>query len=191
MGIRKTKPKGAYLALVMLPLLTSLSLTASATTLPDTLTMEGTELALNGSGTRTKFFMDLYVGGLYLTTKNEDAVAISQGREIMAIKLHVVSRLITSERMKEATLEGFELSLDGKTEPLQKQIDTFIAVFDEEISENDVFDLLYSPGIGVKILKNGKFQASIAGHEFKEALFGIWLSERPVQKSLKRKMLGL
>ena len=158
--------------------------------IPDTLKVDGSELLLNGAGTRTKLFMDMYVGGLYLAEKSADAKAITAADEPMALKLHIVSGMITSDRMKEATNEGFEASLDGNTEPLREKIDIFIAVFDEEIVKEDVFDLIYLPGTGVKILKNGSDKATITGHDFKQALFGIWLSERPVQKSLKQEMLG-
>jgi hypothetical protein len=158
--------------------------------IPETLKLENSELLLNGAGIRTKLFMDMYVGGLYLTKKNAEAKAITEADEAMAIKLHITSFLITSERMKEATNEGFELSLKGKTAPLREEIDAFIAVFEEEIVENDIFDLIYVPGTGMKISKNGTYKATIAGHDFKQALFGIWLSDSPVQKSLRQEMLG-
>ncbi len=158
--------------------------------IPDTLKAESSELLLNGAGIRTKLFMDMYVGGLYLSEKSDDAKTITAADEPMALKLHILSGMITSQRMKEATNEGFEASLDGNTAPLREKIDIFIAVFDEEIVKQDVFDLIYLPGTGVKILKNGSDKGTIAGHDFKQALFGIWLSERPVQKSLKQEMLG-
>ncbi len=158
--------------------------------MPETLKLESGELLLNGAGIRTKLFMDMYIGGLYLRKKTAAARAIVEAKEPMAIKLHVVSGVITSERMKETTNEGFELSLKGNTAPLRERIDRFIAVFDEEIGKNDVFDFIYLPGIGVNIFKSGSYRATIVGHDFKQALFGIWLSEDPVQESLKQEMLG-
>jgi len=162
----------------------------SGVAIPETLQLESSELVLNGAGIRTKLFMDMYVGGLYLKEKSSKARAITQADKVMALKLHIVSGLITSERMTEATNEGFKKSLKGNTAPLRKEIDAFIAVFEEEIVKNDVFDIIYLPGTGVKISKNGTYKATIAGHDFKQALFGIWLSDDPVQKSLKQEMLG-
>ncbi len=159
--------------------------------LPETMKLDSGELVLNGAGTRTKLFMDLYIGGLYLGQKSSDAKVITDADEAMAIRLHITSGMITSERMKEATNEGFEASLNGNTDPLREKIEAFIAVFDEEIVKEDVFDLIYLPGVGVKVLKNGTDKETVAGHDFKKAVFGIWLSERPVQKSLKQEMLGL
>ena len=42
-------------------------------TMPDTATVAGSKLMLNGMGLREKFFIDVYVGGLYLPAKTTDA----------------------------------------------------------------------------------------------------------------------
>lgn len=98
--------------------------------------------------------------------------------------------MITSDRMTEATLEGFEASTNGDMASIQSDIDQFMAVFKEEIKEGDVFDLVYVPGEGVKVRKNNEDKGIVGGLEFKKALFGIWLSDEPAQNSLKKKMLG-
>ena len=69
-------------------------------------------------------------------------------------------------------------------------MDAFLDVFSEEIKDGDVFDLVYLPGEGVRVLKNGDQRATIGDLEFKKALFGIWLSDEPAQEDLKEKMLG-
>jgi len=46
------------------------------------------------------------------------------------------------------------------------------------------------PGKGVEIYKNGQMISTIQGLEFKKALFGIWLCNKPAQESLKEAMLG-
>jgi hypothetical protein len=69
-------------------------------------------------------------------------------------------------------------------------VDQFMAVFQEEITEGDVFDLVYLPGEGVRVLKNGEHKDTVGDLAFKKALFGIWLSDKPAQKDLKEKMLG-
>ncbi len=159
--------------------------------IPDRIEAEGTELLLNGAGVRKKFMMSIYVGALYLQKKSADATAITAADEVMAIKLQMVSGLISSEKMQKATEEGFENATGGKTEPIRKEIDAFIDVFREEITETDLFDILYVPGKGVDVHKNGAYKATIGGGlPFKRALFGIWISEHPAQKSLKEAMLG-
>ena len=160
--------------------------------MPESMNAEDTELQLNGAGIREKWFMDLYVSGLYLSAKQSDADAILKAAEPMAIRLHIISGMITSEKMTNATVEGFENSTHGNTAPLKAEIEKFLSTFAEPIKEGDVFDFVYVPGSGVQILKNGTAAQTIQGGEaFKEALFGIWISDKPAQKSLKKEMLGL
>jgi len=166
------------------------ALTVAGIDVPDTYSAMGQELQLNGAGTRSKWFMDLYVGGLYVAEKVSDGQAVINADEPQAITLHITSGMITSERMTEATMDGFKSSTDGDLSAIQSDVDQFMSVFQEEIKEGDVFDLVYAPGEGVRVLKNGEQRDTVGDLEFKKALFGIWLSDKPAQKDLKKKMLG-
>ncbi|MCK7552394.1 chalcone isomerase family protein [Marinobacter goseongensis] len=166
------------------------ALTVEGVDVPDTYPAMNTELKLNGAGTRSKWFMDLYVGGLYVPETIDDGEAIINADEPQAITLHIISGMITSERMTEATMEGFVSSTDGDLSAIQSDVDQFLSVFEEEIKEGDVFDLVYLPTEGVRVLKNGEVRDTVGDLQFKKALFGIWLSDKPAQKDLKEKMLG-
>lgn len=160
-------------------------------TLPEKLNAGKNVLVLNGAGIRTKFGIKIYIGGLYLQEKDNRAQAIICADEPMAVKLHMVSGLVTSERMTSSTREGFKKSTNGNTAPIQHKIDKFIQTFMEKISKNDVFDFVYIPGEGTKAFKNGKYLSTTEGLDFKKALFGIWLCNNPAHKKLKEGMLGL
>lgn len=148
-------------------------------------------MPLNGAGIRNRFFFDLYIAALYLPSQMNDAKEIVNKDEKMGIKLIILSSIISNAKMRSATKEGFEKALDGNTETLKEEIDTFMGVFKEQIQKNDVFDFVYTPEIGVDIYKNGTYQKTIKGLLFKQALFKIWLGDNPVQKSLKAAMLGI
>lgn len=163
---------------------------AAGVTFSNSVTFEGEKLALNGVGVREKFWMDMYAGALYLNKKNEDANAIVSANEPMAIKLHIVSKLITSDKMIDAVNEGFENATGGKTSAIASDIAKFKSYFSEEIKKNDVFDMVYLPNKGVNVYKNNKLLGTIPGMEFKKGLFGIWLSKNPADKDLKKAMLG-
>lgn len=163
---------------------------AGGATLPNSVTFEGKTLVLNGVGVREKFWMDMYAGALYLNSKSSNAAAIVMANEPMAIKLHMVSKMITSDRMIDAVNEGFQNSTKGNTAPLKNEIEKFIGFFKEEIKLNDVFDMVYLPSRGVVVYKNGNELGTIKGIAFKKALFGIWLSDNPADKKLKSGMLG-
>jgi Chalcone isomerase-like len=158
--------------------------------LPESLEVAKSKLILNGAGVRSKFFIDLYVGGLYLQNKSNNPKEIIEGDELMAIRLHVISSLITSKKMENGTRKGFENATKGNTGPIKSQIEEFLSVFKEKIEKNDIFDLIYSPGKGLEVYKNGELKSRIEKLAFKQALFGIWLSDKPAQESLKEEMLG-
>jgi hypothetical protein len=167
------------------------ALSIAGITLPESMQAGSTDLPLNGAGIRTKFMMKIYVGGLYLESKNSKAAEIIAADKPMAIRLHMVSGMITSEKMTEATMEGFENTTGGNTAPLKEYIDDFMAVFQEPIAEGDIFDIIYLPGKGLDINKNGEFKGTVVGGlPFKQAVWGIWLGDKPADKKLKKGMLG-
>jgi chalcone isomerase-like protein len=189
----KGKMKQFITALVLVLGFTQMSFAkeVAGVQIPDSIKAGDSQLALNGAGIRTKLFMDIYVGGLYLQKSANDANAIIVADEPMALKLHMVSGLITSDKMTSATTEGFENATNGKVKSIQTEINAFMDVFKEEIQENDIFDIVYLPGTGVEVYKNGKLKDTIKSNmEFKKALFGIWLSENPAHEGLKESMLG-
>jgi hypothetical protein len=187
------KKIGIILVLITAVLSTS-SIKAQKTigdvTMPKKVKVGETELELNGAGARVKLFMDMYVAGLYLKTPSKDAQKIIDANEHIAIKLQIVSSLITSDKMISAVNEGFKNSTNGNTASIQKEIDQFIAAFKDEIKKGDIYDIFYVPNKATLVVKNGKLMAKIEGLDFKKALFGIWLCDKPADKNLKDDLLG-
>ena len=161
-----------------------------AATLPETVTFEGQKLIYNGAGVRKKAWFKLYSGGLYLENKSSNAKDIMNADESMAMKLHITSRMISSSKMINAVNDGFENATNGNTSPISNEIEKFKGFFSDEINDGDIFDIAYIKGTGVVVYKNGTKKGTITGLEFKKALFGIWLSDKPADKKLKNGMLG-
>ena len=155
----------------------------------DSIQVADKTLTLNGAGVRSKFFLDLYVGALYLSAKSSDADTVIAADEAMTIRLYITSSVIDGEKMSSATLDGFVKSTGGNLAPIQKEVDSLISAFRDAVEEKDVFDLQYVPSQGVSVIRNGEVKVVIPGLAFKQALFGIWLSEDPVQDDLKEDML--
>ena len=182
--------KMLLLSVLMLPVSVSGQTVISDVTLPATLDAGAVSLNLNGGGLREKLWIDLYVGGLYLTAKSADAQAIIDADKSMAIYIEIVSTLITSEKMIAAVDEGFVKSTKGKTEQFKTEIADFKAAFSETIEEKDKYKIVYQPDVGTAVSKNGKLLKTIKGYDFKKALFGIWLCDEPADEDLKEGMLG-
>lgn len=166
-------------------------MTVKGVDLPATIEVEGNELSLNGAGIRSKWFMSLYVGSLYLPESFESAKAVVEAEQPMAIQLNIVSGMINSENMTEATMEGFQNATGGNIEPIKEEIDDFMGLFEDEIKEEDQFQIAYLPDEGIVGYKNGERIGTVeGGMKFKKAVFGIWLGEVPAQESVKTAMMG-
>ncbi len=159
-------------------------------TLPDSMSVEGRDLVLNGAGLRKKFFVKVYAMGLYLPQKTQDAQKIIQADEPMAARMHFIYDGVSAKDLVDAWQEGFENSTGGALGPILERVEAFNRYFTAEAKENDVYEFVYIPGQGVRTVFNGQLVGTIEGLDFKQALFGIWLGETPADKSLKKGMLG-
>ena len=161
---------------------------------PEHLKLENVDLLFNGSGIRKKKvgFVTIkpYVAALFLKEKMADGNAVVSADAPMAIRLYITSSLISSKKMSKSTRDGFKRSTKGNTKPIQKEIDDMIAVFKEDINPDDIYDLVYVPGVGTSIYKQGEKKTVVKGLAFKQALFGIWLGQAPTLETMKAGMLG-
>lgn len=159
--------------------------------IPESLEVDDQTLVLNGAGERSKYFMQIYVGALYLPSESEDASAVIEDDEAKAISMHITSGLISRDRMVETIEEGFQAAMDGDPSPIQDDIDRLIESFDDEIEDGDLVELIYVPDDGLTVRHNGDRVGKVEGdNTFTEALFTIWLGDEPAQDSLKQDMLG-
>ncbi len=165
-------------------------ITVSGINIPSNKIFSGKSLILNGAGIREKFWMDMYVGVLFVTKKTRDANILINSDESIAMELTIVSSLITSDKMSDAVEEGFEKSSKGNVPSLRSRIDQFKGYFKEKINKGDVFSIIYEPGKGVTVLRNGSKAGTISGLDFKKGLFGIWLGDDQADKDLKKGLLG-
>ena len=93
-------------AVVMLLCLLFISLPASArkiqgVEIPDTLSIanDDTTLVLNGAGIRKKFFLDSYIGALYLPSATTDAVAILNDTGPASILMHFLHSEVSKKKL--------------------------------------------------------------------------------------------
>ena len=141
-------------------------------------------------GLRKRLFLKLYVAGLYTADSEASGPELAAADAPMMIRLAIRSDLVTRDKMVEALEDGFAKSTGGNVAPIQAGIDRVIAGLPAELGAGDRIDIVYAPGTGTLMAREGETLATVEGLAFKEALFGIWLSESPVQADLKSGMLG-
>jgi hypothetical protein len=108
----------------------------------------------------------------------------------MAIRLDVTSSLVTTAAMMDALNEGLVKSTGNNIGPISKEINQLSSSFSSDVTDGDFFEFIYIPDSGTNVIKNSKYIDTIQGIDFKKAFFGIWLSNDPIQKNLKKAMLG-
>jgi hypothetical protein len=161
-------------------------------TIPRTIKFENKTLQLNGAGSRSKMWVEVYIQALYLTQLTQDPKEIINGDTEMSIRIEVTSAIVSSGRLRRAIQNGFESSAPEKIEELKPKMLEFNNMMLEEITKGDVFELTYNPAEkSIWVLKNNILKGKVAGFEFKKALFGIWLSDRPIDQDLKNSLLGI
>jgi hypothetical protein len=147
-------------------------------------------LQLNGAGVRTKTFVQIYESGLYLLKPTKDARAILTADELMAVRVRITSGFVSRASLVSSLEEGLARSSNGKADIYKREIEQLQQILRDEVKKNDVYDFVYVPTKGLHVLKNGNVQGVIPGLEFKQAFYGIWLSDTPVDKDLRQAMLS-
>ena len=161
-------------------------------TLPDKVTLDGSDVALqlNGMGYRTKFIFNIYVGALYTESKVESRDAVQALKGPKRVVMHMVYDEVSKEKMAKAWNEGFEENnSDEQLAKLKSRLDTFIAYF-PDLKEGDIVLLDFIPGKGTRVTINGVVKGVIAGDDFYAALLDVWLGDEPADDELKEAMLG-
>ncbi len=148
-------------------------------------------LLLNGAGIRSKWFFDIYTIGLYLNKKSSDAQSIIDADESMGVRFEVTSKLLSREKFASAFEEGFQKSTNGNIAQYRSRIEKFFNFMHDEIRVGNVYDVIYHKGEGTTIYFEGEKRGTIKGLDFKKALIGVWLSDLPANKRLKKELLGL
>lgn len=159
--------------------------TLAGVTLADTATVNGTPTTLNGLGLREKFFVDIYVGGLYLAHPTHDGATAAGADEAKRMVMHFVYK-VTKDQMKESFTEGFASS-PGAT---ASEIATLEAMLPDSISVGQEVVIDYAPGVGTSISIAGAKKGTIPGVPFMKALFGIYVGSKPPTEDLKKGLLG-
>lgn len=152
----------------------------------------GDTLVLNGMGLREKFWVDVYVGSLYLTARSDDVAEILSRPGPWRVQLDFVYKEVAQDKLLDAWREGFEKNQGAeKLEQLRQRIDQFYTYFDSGVVSKEQYAFDYLPGQGVLVTRNDKELGLIPGEDFKNALLEIWLGNHPADKKLKKGMLGL
>ena len=150
----------------------------------------GTQLVLNGAGIRKKFFIKIYVGSLYLPTKQNKVDAILAETGSKRITMHFLYKELSAEKLVNGWNEGFTGNNSAEVvKSLQDRINRFNKLF-RTVKKGDVIRLDYLPEKGTQVLINDKLMGTVEGNDFNQAILKIWLGKKPADDGLKKAWLG-
>lgn len=166
--------------------------TVAGVTLDDQISINNTQLVYNGAGLRKRLFFKLYVGSLYVSDdlKGGAGEDVINADEPMMIQLNILSDLLTRDKLVNALKDGLNKSTQGNTAPIEAETRIMLDALSGPVRPGHVYQLIYQPGTGTQLMLDGELLATAEGLPFKQALFGIWLSDAPAQASLKAAMLS-
>jgi len=151
----------------------------------------GDTLVLNGLGLREKFWVDVYVGSLYLTAKTTNVADILSSTKAWRIQMDFIYKEVDKKKLLTAWREGFEKNQPEEVlKAIKDRMEQFYGYFDKNAVAKDQYILDYIPEKGTTVIRNNEVLGTIPGEDFKNAVLEIWLGNYPADKDLKAGMLG-
>ncbi len=156
-------------------------------TSPETVTVDGKPLQLNGMGLRRKFIINVYVGSLYVEHASKVAAEILKADETRRMEMKML-RDVDRKAMVEAIQSSFEKAAGDKSAGFKPSLDKMIEKF-SDLKKGEVFVLQYTPGKGSRV-EGPKDAGFVEGKDFADVLFSVWIGSNPVDDGLKKGLLG-
>jgi hypothetical protein len=164
--------------------------TRDGVTLPGTVEVAGQQLTLNGTALRKKVVVKVYVAGLYLPAKSQDANAILGGDTPRQLRMQFVHD-VDKGKMCDAWDDALKNNTPNATAELKQQF-VELCGFMDDLKKGDVMTFTYVPGTGTTADVKGQAKGPIAGKEFADALFKAWIGPKPGPgDGFKKGLLGL
>lgn len=156
---------------------------------PDSISVGGGALVLNGLGLRkaTIFNVRVYIAGLYLPQKSSESGPILGDGGPWRLVLRFL-RDVDGDDLHEALQEGFE-KIGADREQLQPRIDSLKGLLGG-VEEGQSLGFTAEPGAGVTVALDDADKGTIPGADFAAALLAIWLGPSPPNEELKSGLLG-
>ena len=163
----------------------------SGVTVPNVVTIGGSDLVLNGMGIRRATILQakIYVGSLYLPVKSKDGGHILATDRPWQLVLRFVRDVDVSD-MRDALEVGLRKAAGDKLVAFSQRIETLKASKIVPFKEGQYLSFTNDPANGVAVDVNGAGGPTIRGADFSLALLSMWIGAEPRDAGLKEGLLG-
>lgn len=156
-----------------------------------TLSPGGAELRLKGAATKSNARQAIYVGGLYL---QNDANSVKELLENKGDKRFLIK---TNDTIRpDAIIRAINLGItvnhtEAELDELMPLVKQFNQIWGDEVKNGDEVYIDFIQSQGTNISVNGVIKGSIAGEIFYNAFLKTWLGDKPLNKEIKRQLMGI
>ena len=159
--------------------------------LDDQVKVGASDLVLNGAGLRSKLFIKVYIGALYVSEKSASPVALLDATTPRRMTMRML-RDIDSDTLYGALWDGLkDNNCEAELAALKMPIEQFAEIMKKigTAKNGDTVTLDFA-GDGVAVGFNGTARGKVASGAFARSLLKVWLGDNPVDSSLKKALLG-
>lgn len=198
-AVRQTQPIQRYRAITTRGLALAATICApfamahaaalAGISMPDTRSVDGRQMQLNGIGLRTYSILGvkIYVAGLYLERRSDNPDAIRRSPETKMLDIRFL-RDVGAADARQAWREGFDSNCKAPCYLDPGDVQRFLAAV-PDVHSGDESTLLFTPQ-GVQITMNGRPAGQIADPHFADAMLATFIGPEPPTPRLKRELLG-
>jgi hypothetical protein len=166
--------------------------TLEGVTLPDTYTVDGRPLPLNGIGVRTLtiFHVRIYVAGLYLANPSHDAAAIlaSPGPKVIRLQfIHSGSKAQVEKEYREGEANNCG---HGECDPSDQADFERLVAAAPAVEPGDKTTYVFTAK-GVKVFANDRMIGDFADADLARHLLWGFIGSHPPSEALRNGLLGL
>ena len=151
--------------------------TVAGAKIEDTTSVGGQNLVLNGAALRKKFVVKVYVGALYLPSKQNNAAAILAADAPRRQVMHFLYD-VDKGKMAEAWEEGLKDNTPNASAEVKTAFKT-LSTWMEDMKEGQRIVLTYAPGTGTTVEVNGKNKGTLGGKAVADAILNTWVGPKP------------
>lgn len=155
-------------------------------------TTQADSLVLNGSAVYSHLARDLYLGGLYLPTLNDDPDYIFAATTAKRMQIIVKVPSWSPRRWSQIWQNNIVINNDDySSDPLvQEALTTFTLFPRQDLKAGDEIIIDYQPNGNSRVLLNGDLVLEVAGSTFFNYMVNTWIGKLPPTREFRQNILG-
>ncbi|MGE0763398.1 MAG: chalcone isomerase family protein [Bdellovibrionales bacterium] len=165
---------------------------------PDTITVHGKTLKLNGSAIRLAdrfgLTFKVYVGALYAEKTSTDASALLNSEDVRSLKMTFLRRVgkdDVTEPVRTGVIENCKGIMEpAKCEPVRAALKPLLDKMPDMFNKSTIQYYFFKDRVEFEVNGREKVKGTLTGAEVSKSLLALWLGHKPPSAKMKEDLLG-